>query len=125
MTTQNNLYGMTFKLESSVDGDRELQEIISQVHHYLYNFGHNRLFLAIGRSYFQKCCRSWVRVTTHLEKFLQDPKSNYSLFMSILEHEKQKFPEHSFFNKKLKEMALLVSLGPSFSLKSFPVTSEI
>jgi hypothetical protein len=57
-------------------------------------------------------------VTTHLDKFLQDPRSNYSLFISVLEHEMQKFPDHSFYGKKLKEMEQLVALGPSFNIKS-------
>ncbi|MBN9289127.1 MAG: hypothetical protein BGO43_14485 [Gammaproteobacteria bacterium 39-13] len=119
MTTQGATYGLSFRLDKIANCDKELQRILSQVHHYLYNFGHSRLFLAIGKSYFQKCCRSWVQVTTHLEKFLQDPKSNYSLFMSVLEREKQKFPENSFFYKKLKEIELLISMGPSFSFESF------
>lgn len=121
MATQSTTYGMGFRLGKSDNCDKELQEIVSQMHDYLYHFGDNRLFLVLARSYFQKCCRSWSRVTAHLEKFLQDPKSNYSLLVVVLEHEIQKFPEHSFFYKKLKEMELLISLGPQFTFKTFSV----
>lgn len=104
-------------LRSILDpGDRELEEIVSQVHEYLYNFGQKRILLAMGRSYYQRCCRSWAKITSHLGKFLQDPRTNYSMMIIVLEHEIQKFPQRAFYTKKLKALEKLVSMGLNFSI---------
>ncbi len=98
--------------------DKQLHDIIDEINHYLYNFGRNWFFLSLGRAHYQKCCRSWVRVYTHLDKFLRDPRSNYSLLMVVIEHEKHKFQQSSYYAKRLKELEQLVSMGPNFSITS-------
>ncbi len=115
MATQSTAFGVNIEYERIEDCDKELKQIISQIQHYLYNFGQSWIFLALGKTYFQKCCRSWVRVSTHLEKFLNDPRTNYSLLMVVLEHEIEKFPKGSFYAQKLHSLQRLVSMGPRFS----------
>ncbi|MBI2791996.1 MAG: hypothetical protein HYX61_08560 [Gammaproteobacteria bacterium] len=119
MSTQSSTYGDSVKIEKVEAPDHELNEIISQIHHYLFNFGHNWFFLFLGRSYFHKCCASWVHVSTHLDKFLQNPRNNYTLLMLVLENEIAKFPPQSFYGKKLKSLEQLVSMGLNFSVTSF------
>jgi hypothetical protein len=99
------------------DSDGHLKEITSSINEYLYQFGHSPFLLLIGRSHFQKCVKSWLMVSDHLEKFLQHPKENYSLFMMILEHEISRFPYHSFYNKQLRKVAQLIAKGPDFKEK--------
>ncbi len=118
MAILSTAYGVNIDYQSVEDCDKELNQIITQVQHYLYNFGQSWFFLALGKSYFKKCCRSWVRVSTHLEKFLNDPRTNYSLLMVVLEHEIDKFPKGSFYAQKLLSLQRLVSLGPHFSFNT-------
>ncbi len=118
MVVHTTNFGLTTGMPSTPVCDEQLQIIINEINYYLYHFGHNWIFLSIGRNHFKKCCRSWVRVYTHLDKFLGDPRCHYSLLMSVLEYEKQKFPPGSFFAKKLKELEQLVSMGPDFSITS-------
>ncbi len=115
MATHSTTYSLSADLAQIIDCDKELQGIINEVNHYLYNFAHNWFYLAIGRSHFHKCTRSWIRVYTHLEKFLQDPRSNYSMLMFVLEHEIQKFPKGSFLYNKFIRLEQLVAMGPHFS----------
>ncbi|MBS0290382.1 MAG: hypothetical protein JSS07_10175 [Proteobacteria bacterium] len=115
MATHSTTIKMTAKPLVKKD-DKKLDEIVSGVDNYLFNFGQNRIFLTMGRSYFQRCCRSWSKVTIHLDKFLQDPRANYSMLMITLEHEIKKFPQQSFYAKQLKSLARLVSKGPNFSI---------
>lgn len=116
MAIISSTYGLHPEMIHYEDCDARLEEIMEQVGHYLYNFGHSWFFLSIGRSYFQRCCKSWVRVSSNLEKFLRDPRMNYSLLMIVLEHEIQKFPAGSYYGKQLRELEKLVALGPSFRL---------
>ena len=101
---------------NSVDGDQCLHTIMDGIQHYLYNYGHSWIFLALGRSYFCKCSRSWVHVSMHLEKFLRDPKNNYSLLMLILEQEIEKFPEGAYYTRQLAALKKLMVTGPQFHL---------
>lgn len=103
------------KIEKTKDSEKQLQDIIIAIQHYLYNFGHSWLYLAIGRSYYQKCNRSWARVITHIEKFLRSPRDNYTLLMSVLEHELEKFPPNSYYGKHLKSLEDLFRTGPNFN----------
>ncbi|MBS0286648.1 MAG: hypothetical protein JSR17_05090 [Proteobacteria bacterium] len=118
MATHSTTFGLSLDLASIEDCDKELQSLINDVHLYLYHFGNNWFFHALGKSYFQKCCRSWVRVSTHLEKFLLDPRSNYSMLMVVLDHEMHKFPQNSFFGKELRTLSQLIAMGPNFSITS-------
>lgn len=115
MVTHSTTY-VTQVFSRSEDCDKQLQLLVDEINNYLYHVGHHWIFLTLGRSHFQKCCRSWVRVYTHLDKFLQDPRTNYSLLMIIIEHEKRRFPQGSFYAKKLAELDQLLSLGPAFSI---------
>ncbi|MGD9592339.1 MAG: hypothetical protein AB7V32_07455 [Candidatus Berkiella sp.] len=119
MVTNTTAIGLNPDIANAQACDEELHHIIDEINHYLYNFGHSWIFLSIGRSHFQKCSRSWARVYVHLGKFLQDPRSNYSLLMTILDHEKQKFPQGSFYAKKLIKLEQLVCLGPIFQTLTY------
>jgi len=101
------------------ESDDQLQHIVHEVHHYLDDFCHHKFYFAIRKSRYQKCVRSWSRVSTHLDKFLFDPKSNYSLMVVVLEHEMQKFPKRSFYSIQLHEIEKLISHGPSFTCPAF------
>lgn len=99
------------------DSTQRLNEITTQINEYLYNFAQSPFFQMIGRSYFQKCLKSWVMVSSHLEKFLNHPRANYSLLMVILDHEMLKFPSHSFYCKQLRALAQLIATGPELQDK--------
>lgn len=98
--------------------DVNLQQLLTEVNNYLFNFSNNWFFLAVGRGYFRKCVRSWTRVTVHLEKFLQNPRNHYSLFMSILDIEIQRFPKSSYYGQHLKALSRLLAKGPNFTITS-------
>lgn len=115
MAVQSVTYSVSLKIEKVEESQKQLQDIIVAVHHYLYNFGHNWFYLAVGRAYYLKCSRSWVRVTTHIEKFLHSPRDNYSLLMSVLDHELQKFPANSYYSKQLQLLADFFRKGPNFN----------
>lgn len=98
-----------------VQASREhLQKIINEIQVYLSNYGNNWLFFTIGKSHYYKCFRSWARVNNHLEKFLNDPKNNYSLLMTVIDHELAKFHPHSFYAKKVIELQRLIVSGLLF-----------
>lgn len=96
------------------DCDAMLNQLISEINIYLYDYHHNWLRQAFSQFYYLKCYRSWARVHSHLEKFLRQPRVNYSMMMFILENEIKKFPNHSFYDKRLKAIAKLIARGPSF-----------
>ena len=98
--------------------DKNLQQLLEEMNNYLFNFSNNWFFLAVGRGYFRKCVRSWARVTTHLEKFLQSPRTDYSLLMTVLDIEMQKFHKRSFYGKQLQALSMLLAKGPSFTITS-------
>jgi hypothetical protein len=114
MAVQSTTYG-DVELTAH-DCDAQLKEIVGRVNQYLYDIGHSWFFHTMNRAYFQKCCRSWVRVVTHLETFLADPRSNYSMLMLVLEHEMTKFHPKSFYAKQLKALEQLLVQGPSFNI---------
>lgn len=118
MAMSSTTIGFTTEIPDVKVCDKQLHVIVDEINRYLFNFGRNWFFLSVGRAHYQKCCRSWARVYTHLDKFLNDPRSNYSLLMVVLEHEKQKFPQGSYYAKRLKELEHLVSMGPNFSITS-------
>lgn len=96
------------------DSDKQLRDILSEINHYLYQYGNSPFFLTFSRAYFQKCVKSWLMVGDHLDRFLLHPRKNYSYFMQILDHEMARFPEHSFYGKQLRELAQLIARGPDF-----------
>lgn len=98
--------------------DKNLQQLLDEVNNYLFNFSNSWFFYAVGRGYFKKCVRSWTRIITHLEKFLQSPRTDYSLFMTVLDIEIQKFHKRSFYGKQLKALSELLAKGPSFTITS-------
>lgn len=102
------------------DCERRLHEVVRDIQYYLFQFGSNWLLFWLGRSYFRRCCRSWMRVSAHLEKFLFDPKINYSLLMVVLEQEIQKFPLRSFYGKELQTLQQLIVTGPHFNVQPLP-----
>lgn len=118
MATQSSTFGQNIDIKMIEASNKELHDIISQINQYLYDFGHNWFLHAVAKSYFHKCSRSWVRVSNHLDKFLENPRNNYSLLMIVLEHELDKFPHQSFYRKKLISLHHLVSMGPNFSITS-------
>lgn len=99
------------KIKSSRE---HLQTITNEVQGYLSNYGNNWLFFTIGKAHYYKCFRSWARVNNHLEKFLSDPKNNYSLLMTVIDHELAKFHPQSFYAKKLYELQRLIASGLLF-----------
>jgi hypothetical protein len=114
MVIENTTYGAQIERIPTQDGDQHLQEIISQVQGYFFNFESNWFYLFLAKSYYHKCHRSWTVVNTHLETFLEDPKTHYSLLMVVLELEMEKFHPRSFYCKQLKALLELISAGPSF-----------
>lgn len=114
MALQSSMHGLS-KDVVQAEGDQRLSEIIDGIHFYLKHFGQNWLYVSIARSYYLRCSRSWSKVAMHLEKFLYNPRNNYSLFMVVLEHEIQKFPPRSYYGKQLQALQRLIRQGPSFN----------
>lgn len=115
MAVQSITSGISSKIKKVDTSHQQLEGIIEAVYHYLFNFGHNWFYLAIGKSYYLKCSRSWVRVTTHIEKFLRAPRENYTLLMLVLDLELQKFSPNSYYGKHLKALKDFFRRGPHFN----------
>lgn len=52
-----------------------------------------------------------------LQKFLIDPKANYSMLMFIIEQELGKFPKRSYYGQQLQILFQLLEAGPVFTQK--------
>src|SRR5579871_5760319 len=87
---------------SGQDPHARLQAIIDCIQGYLFNCSSSWLFQCFAKSYYHKCSRSWTQVNIHIEKFLLDPKLNYSQLKDVIELERQKFPTNSYYGKQLK-----------------------
>jgi hypothetical protein len=109
-------YVWNVKLAPIEESDKALEKIINSIHTYLSDYTESKLFLVFSKFYFKRCCRSWVRISTHLEKFLIEPKMNYTVLMSVLDNEIQKFPFYSSYYKLLCDLKSLVSKGKTFNI---------
>lgn len=96
------------------DSRQHLKAIILEMKNYLNNYGNNWFFFALGKAHYYKCYRSWARVSNHLQKFMHDPKNNYTLLMSVIDHELAKFAPQTFYAKKLLELQNLIVSGLLF-----------
>lgn len=116
MALQSITYDLSLKeaFDKLKESRQELQSITNEVHNYLSHYGNNWLFFALGKAHYQKCYRSWARVSNNMEKFLHDPKNNYTLLMQVLDHEIAKFPPKTFYAKQLVRLQQLIVSGLLF-----------
>lgn len=117
MATISTTYGYGFKTKEKRNGDKELGIIVHDIQNYLKRSDRKRFFLSITVKYHKRCCKSWAKVGFYLQKFLNDPKTNYSMLMFTLEQEIEKFPIHSFYREKLQVLFVLLESGPNFTEK--------
>lgn len=108
------LYNYGFRKDAK-NGDKELLTIVRGVENYLKKREQKRFFLSIAFKYHKRCCKSWAKVSLYLQKFLNNPKSNYSMLMFVLEQEKEKFRQPSFYGGQLCALFALLESGPNFS----------
>jgi|GEM_PF-6392515 len=116
MAMQSITYNLGIKeaFDRLYSSRQHLQNINEEMQNYLNNYGNNWFFFALGKAHYYKCYRSWARVSNHLEKFMRDPKNNYTLLMSVIDHELAKFAPQLFYAKKLKELQQLIISGLLF-----------
>lgn len=62
------------------------------------------------RSYDARC-RSWAKVSAHVEKWLYSPRRHHLLLMTVLDHERDKFSGCSFYGARLAVLQRLISKG--------------
>lgn len=117
MATISTTYGYGSPRKKEKNADKALEGIIRDIQNYLSKTERKRFFLSITLKYHKRCCKSWAKVGVYLQKFLNDPKSNYSLLMVVLEAEIDKFPQRSYYGEKLLLLHQLLESGPIFSDK--------
>lgn len=117
MATISTTYGYGIHKSKPKDADKELVSIVHDIQKYLKRTETKRFYLSITLKYHKRCCKSWARVGLQLQKFLNDPKSHYSLLMSTLEKEIEKFPKKSFYGERLLILHQLIEQGPEFTKK--------
>jgi hypothetical protein len=116
MALQSITYNLDIKeaFDRVYDSRSHLKTINHEMENYLNNYGNNWFFFALGKAHYYKCYRSWARVSNHLQKFMNDPKNNYTLLMSVIDHELAKFTPQTFYAKKLVELQNLIVSGLLF-----------
>lgn len=117
MTTISTTYGYGMHIKEKRNGDNELRSIVQDIQLYLKKSDKKRFFLTITVKYHKRCCKSWAKIGFYLQKFLIDPKANYSMLMFILEQELDKFPKRSYYGQKLQVLFQLLEAGPVFTQK--------
>lgn len=116
VTQQSHHYILNARLAPVSDCNQSLQDIVSDIEFYLDDCGESWFYVTVGRAHFLRCCRSWMRLSLHLEKFLFDPKIHYSRLARVLEQEKHRFSRYSYYGKRIRALENLISSGPSFKV---------
>ena len=116
MALQSITYNLGIKeaFDRFYDSRAHLKTIHREMQSYLDHYGSNWFFFTVGKSHYYKCYRSWARVSNHLDKFMNDPKNNYSVLMSVIDHELAKFAPQTYYAKKLTELQKLIVSGLLF-----------
>ena len=107
---------MAIEALSVSDCDKQLQNIVSDIQAHLCFMSHHWLFYVFAKPYFRRCCHSWLHVSGQFRVFLKDPKKNYSMLMTVLDHELDRFSPYTVYYKKLYDLKALLRLGPAFTI---------
>ena len=113
MAIESTTFGISSIAEKFENYDARLQAILLRIHLYLFKFGNNWLYSTLRKNYFHKCNKSWGIINESLDRFIDNPRDNYSALMTVLEQERQRFPSHSYYGKQLRELADFIAAGPA------------
>lgn len=113
MAIESSTFGISSVVEKLENYDTRLQTIILNIHFYLFTISNSWFYIAVRKNYYHKCNKSWALISEAFEKFLENPRNNYSTFMLVLEQEIDKFPHYSGYYKQLRALSDYISMGPN------------
>lgn len=100
------------------DEDPRLKDIIESVERYLAHLEYKmrKPWLWCGKRYLHAVSASWMRVCVGLQVFLEDPSKQYTPFMSVLDGERRRFADSSYYVRLLSSLSARLAEGNVLSL---------
>lgn len=113
MAIESLTFGLSSVAQKFQHCDDRFRLIVLNIHLYLFNVSNSRVYSILRRGYLLKCNKSWDLINEALDRFIKNPRDNYSSLKAILEQEQQKFPRHSYYCKQLRALSDYIAMGPS------------
>lgn len=113
MAIESSTFGISSVAKKFEHCDDRFRLIVLNIHLYLFNKSNNWAYSILRRGYLVKCNKSWDLINEALDRFIKNPRDNYSSLKAILEQEQQKFPSHSYYYKQLRALSEYIAMGPS------------
>jgi hypothetical protein len=113
MAIESLTFGLSSVAQKFQHCDDRFRLIVLNIHLYLFNASNSRVYSILRRGHLLKCNKSWDLINEALDRFIKNPRDNYSSLKAILEQEQQKFPSHSYYCKQLRALSDYIAMGPS------------
>lgn len=113
MGIESSTFGISSVAQKFKNCDDSFRLIVLNIHLHLFNVANSRLYSIMRRGYLVKCNKSWDLVNEALDRFIKNPRDNYSSLKAILEQEQEKFPSRSYYCKQLRALSDYIAMGPS------------